>query len=54
MDDANGRRKKTVYIGRRYHSYYGVDKNVMPTDEVEFSTHGPRHVMMLTTGAPPD
>ena len=22
--------------GRRYHAYFGADKNMMPTDEVEY------------------
>jgi hypothetical protein len=23
-----------THVGRRYHAYFGVDKNLMPTDEV--------------------
>ena len=29
---ANG----TEGSGRRYHTYYGIDKNLIPTDEVGF------------------
>jgi tRNA G46 methylase TrmB len=33
--------------GRRYHAYYGVDKNLMPTDEMEQDRLDLHHEIML-------
>lgn len=33
--------------GRRYHAYYGIDKNVMPTDEIEQDRLDLHHESML-------
>jgi 2-polyprenyl-3-methyl-5-hydroxy-6-metoxy-1,4-benzoquinol methylase len=33
--------------GRRYHAYYGIDKNVMPTDEIEQQRLDLHHESML-------
>jgi methylase of polypeptide subunit release factors len=33
--------------GRRYHAYYGIDKNVMPTDEIEQERLDLHHESML-------
>lgn len=33
--------------GRRYHAYYGPDKNLMPTDEVEQERLDIHHELML-------
>jgi SAM-dependent methyltransferase len=34
-------------IGRRYHTYFGVDKNMMPTDEREQDRLDLHHEIML-------
>ena len=39
-----------VENGRRYHAYYGPDKNLMPTDDVEQERLDIHHeIMMLVT-----
>ena len=33
--------------GRRYHSYFGVERNILPTDEVEQDRMDLHHEMFL-------